>query len=120
MTHSMEHAMSTDMKQCLQNCTDCHNICVQTTAYCLQMGGRHVESAHLKSLLDCADTCRVSADFMSRGSALFAQVCGACAEACTLCAQSCEQFGEDAQMKACAEMCRRCAESCRGMASMKM
>ena len=69
-----------------QNCTNCHNICVETIAHCLQMGGKHVEAAHLKSLLDCADTCRISADFMLRGSAIYAQACGLCAEACARCA----------------------------------
>jgi len=120
MTNTMEHAMSAEMKQCIQNCTNCHNICVQTIAHCLQMGGKHIEAAHLKSLLDCADTCRISADFMLRGSALHPQVCGVCAEACARCAESCAQFGDDAQMKACAEECLRCAASCREMAKMKM
>ena len=120
MPHKMEHSMSADMKQCIQNCTDCYNICVQMIAHCLQMGGRHVEAEHLKSLLDCADTCRISADFMLRGSTLHPQVCGVCAEACGRCAESCEQFGDDQQMKACAEECRRCAASCHAMANMKM
>ena len=84
------------------------------------MGGKHVEASHLKTLLDCADTCRVSADFMLRGSPLHSEVCGVCADACERCAKSCEQFGDDAETKACAEMCRRCTESCRLMASMSM
>ena len=120
MQANMKHEMSATMKQCIQNCTDCHSICVQTIDHCLGMGGKHVEPAHLKSLLDCADTCRTSADLMLRGSALYTQACGLCAEACARCATSCEQFGEDATMKACAEMCRRCAESCREMAKIKM
>lgn len=120
MPHPMEHTPSAEMKQCLQNCTNCHNTCVQTLAHCLETGGQHVEATHLKSLLDCADLCRASADFMSRGSALHPQVCGVCAEACARCAESCAQFGDDAHMKACAEECRRCAESCRDMAKMKM
>jgi hypothetical protein len=116
----MEHEMSAVMQQCIQNCTNCHNVCVETIDHCLQMGGKHVEGAHLKSLLDCADTCRTSADFMLRASALYTQTCGLCAEACARCAQSCAQFGDDAKMKACAEECRRCAESCRQMAKMNM
>src|SRR6266487_600883 len=112
------HQMSTMMQQCIQNCTECHRTCVETTAYCLQHGGKHVEADHIKSLLDCAQLCATSADFMVRGSALHPQVCGVCADACTRCAESCEQFGDDAQMKSCAEVCRRCAESCRQMASM--
>ncbi len=118
MPHTKSHPMSAEMEQCIQNCTDCHKVCEQTLAYCLQMGGRHVEAPHLKNLLDCAQTCAASADFMLRGSELHPKLCGVCAEACDRCAQSCEQFGDDSQMRACSEMCRRCAESCRQMAGM--
>lgn len=115
-----EHTVSVDMKQCIQNCTDCHNICVQTTVYCMQMGGKHIDAAHLENLLDCAEMCRMSADFMLRNSVLHTQVCGVCADACASCAESCAQFEDDAQMQTCAEQCRRCAESCHDMAKMKM
>jgi hypothetical protein len=84
------------------------------------MGGKHAEASHLKGLQDCADTCRVSADFMLRGSSLHAHMCGVCAEACERCAQSCSEFEDDAQMWACTEECVRCMESCRQMARMKM
>lgn len=120
MPGTMQHEMAAVMKQCIQNCTNCHNICVETIAYCLGMGGKHVEANHLKKLLDCADTCRTSADFMLRNSTLYTLVCGLCAEACGRCAESCAQFGDDAKMKACAEECRRCADSCRQMAKMQM
>jgi len=120
MPDTMARLTSPEMQQCIENCTNCHNICVQTIDHCLRMGGKHVEAAHIKSLLDCADACRTSADSMLRGSALYKQVCGVCTDACTRCAESCAQFGEDAQMKACAEQCRRCAASCTEMAKMKM
>ena len=80
--------------------------------------GPHVEAAHLRLLLDCAEICQTSADFMLRGSELHGQVCGVCADVCDRCAQSCAQFGDDQQMQACAEECRKCAESCRKMAGM--
>jgi len=120
MSQPMHHTMNDAMQKCIQNCTECHNICVATLAHCLAMGGKHVEAAHIKSLLDCAQTCAMSADFMLRGSDLHPQACGVCADACEHCAISCEQFGDDEQMKACAVACRRSAESCRQMAGMKM
>ena len=120
MPHTMGHAMNASMKQCIENCTECHNTCVATLAHCLEMGGKHVQASHLKTLIDCADTCRASADFMLRGSELHPKVCDVCAEACERCAKSCAQLGDDAEMKACADICRRCAESCRQMAGMKM
>ena len=118
MSHHQDHAVSDDMEQCINNCLGCHRICEETAAYCTQMGGKHAEATHLRLLLDCAQICITSADFMTRLSDLHPQVCGVCAQACTHCAESCEQFGDDAQMKECAETCRRCAESCQQMAGM--
>jgi hypothetical protein len=113
----MPHQISQDMRQCIENCTECHNVCVETVDHCLRLGGPHAEADHIRLLLDCAQICATSADFMLRGSDLHPRVCGVCAEACDRCAESCEQLGDDTQMRHCAEVCRRCAESCRRMAA---
>ncbi len=105
-----------EMQQCIQNCLDCHSICLNTVTYCLQKGGRHAELAHIRLMLDCAEICNTSANFMLRGSDLHARTCGVCAELCQRCAEDCDRMGDDAQMKACADICRRCADSCRKMA----
>lgn len=113
------HTMSSaEMQQCIQDCLNCHSICVATVAHCLQMGGPHAEAQHIRLLLDCAEICQTSANFMLRGSDLHGRTCGACAEVCARCAEDCARFGDDPQMQACADMCRRCAESCRRMAQM--
>ena len=117
MHHPHGKHMSQEMHQCIETCEECHHICVETVTYCLQMGGKHAEAAHIGLLLDCAEICHTSADFMLRGSALHGRTCAVCAEVCERCAQDCEQFGDDAQMRACADACRRCAESCRAMAA---
>ena len=118
MQHMTDSAMSPSMQECIQNCSDCHRICVETVAYCLQMGGKHAEPAHIRTLLDCAEICQTSANFMLRGSEFHTQTCGVCAELCQACAESCATMGDDAQMQRCADICRRCAESCRQMATM--
>jgi hypothetical protein len=106
------------MRDCIENCTNCHTICMETFAHCLQMGGSHAEADHIRTLLDCAEICATSANFMLRGSDLHPQVCGVCAAACERCAESCERLASgDELMLRCAEMCRRCAESCRQMAA---
>jgi hypothetical protein len=115
----MNDPMDAAMQSCIQNCTECRNMCLQTITYCFSMGGKHAETAHLKSLLDCIETCASSASFMLRGSDLYSQMCGVCAWACGRCATSCERFPNDVQMKACAQICRRCAESCREMEGVK-
>jgi hypothetical protein len=77
----------------------------------------HAEAGHIQALLDCAEACQNSANFMLRNSPLHPQACALCAEACRRCAESCEKMGNDAQMQACAQACRRCEASCRKMAA---
>jgi hypothetical protein len=117
MHQGTEHSSHQEMQQCIQNCLDCHRICLETVTYCLQQGGHHAEASHIRTLLDCAEICQTSANFMTRGSEFHPRTCGVCAEVCERCAESCGQMGNDAQMQACADMCRRCAESCRRMAA---
>lgn len=110
--------MSAEMEDCIQNCTDCHAICTTTLAHCLQLGGHHAEHSHIRLLLDCAQICQTSADFMLRGSPFHHRTCAVCAEVCDRCAADCEKFHDDEHMRQCAEVCRQCAGSCRHMANM--
>ena len=103
-----------DMRNCIEACQSCHEVCLETIEHCLTMGGKHAAPEHIRTLMDCAQICETSADFMLRGSDLHAHTCAACAAVCEACAVSCEQLG-GAEMKRCAEECRRCADSCRAM-----
>ena len=109
--------MNETLRQCIQECLNCHGICLNTITYCLEQGGRHAEGGHIRLLTDCAEICQTSANFMLRGSSLHARTCAVCAEICAQCAEDCGQFKDDAHMQRCAEACRRCAESCREMAT---
>jgi hypothetical protein len=111
-THSLE--------QCIENCTRCHRICLETAAlHFREEGGTgKVPESHIRLLLDCAEICQTSANFMLRGSELHSRTCGVCAEVCERCARDCERLSDDAHMRACAEACRRCADSCKHMAAM--
>ena len=117
MPHRTHAGAGTELDHCIQECTDCHRVCLETVRYCLEQGGEHAVPGHIGLLLDCAEICQTSANFMIRGSELHNRVCGLCAEVCDRCADSCESMGNDARMKTCAEACRSCAESCREMAS---
>lgn len=109
-----------EMEQCINDCLDCHSICLESVDHCLKMGGRHASQDHIRLLLDCSEICQTSANFMLRGSDFSARVCEICAEIDDRCAESCDQFRDDKMMKACADVCRRDAESCRQMAKMSM
>lgn len=113
------HQMTAEMQHCIDNCTTCHNICVETISHCLLLGGEHASADHIRLLMDCAEICDVSADFMLRGSHRHDKVCGVCAEVCRDCASECERLAHgDVTMMRCAETCRQCADSCRRMALM--
>lgn len=115
MHHGQHHQA---METCIQVCLDCHKACLGTIGHCLSMGGPHAEASHIRVMMDCAQFCAVSADFMIRGSDHHAHVCRECADICRDCEKSCmEHFGADEAMRACAEACRRCAEECAKMAA---
>lgn len=103
------------MRECIQECHHCHDVCMETISNCLQMGGEHAKPRHIQLLMDCAEICQTSANFMLRMSEFHGQTCGVCAEVCERCAEDCERF-DDEMMRQCAEACRSCASSCREMA----
>ena len=115
MTHHSAEHRSQEMNDCIDNCTRCHAICLETINYCLAKGGKHAEPGHITLLSVCADICATSADAMLLGASVHNVTCAACAEICRQCAQACERMG-DPEMDRCASVCRRCAESCDAMA----
>ncbi len=119
MMHGYE--ISTEMREAIQNCEECHGTCTEITAYSLGQGGNYADPDHVALLLDCAQVCAVCTDFMLRLSHFHGRVCDVCSAICGRCADSCERVGPaDRKMKQCADVCRRCAESCRRMAGAAM
>ena len=114
------HHMSEEMRRCIQLCQDCHATCIQMISHCLKLGGQHAAPDHIRLLMDCAQICTMTADYMARESLLHDHMCGLCSEICRLCAESCKRVaGDDQSVTQCAELCLRCAESCNRMASNK-
>lgn len=105
------------IERCIDECLNCHRICIETLNHCLSIGGKHAAPKHIRLLLDCAQICATSADFMLRKSEFHSRTCGSCAELCAACADSCQEIGpHDRTMQRCAEACRSCGYSCRSMA----
>lgn len=105
------------LRSCIDECQSCHQVCVETLAHCLTMGGEHTKAEHIRLLIECAQICKTSVYFMLRRSPEHGDVCRTCADVCEECAQSCEEMEGD-EVKRCADQCRRCAKSCREMAKM--
>ena len=114
----MSHERNQEMQDCIDNCQNCHAVCLETIAHCLEMGGKHAEVGHIRTLQDCVQICNASADYMLRMSDFHPQICGVCADICERCAVNCESLSEGNDFMArCADACRKCAESCRKMSS---
>jgi hypothetical protein len=103
------------MDECIEQCLQCHVVCTMTAQYCLVKGGDHAAIGTVGVLLDCAQICQVSADFMIRGSPFHTLTCAACAEVCRSCADACRAAGDDEELAHCADMCEACADSCERM-----
>ena len=116
MPDTQGHHLDEELLRCIELCSDCHKACLQTIPYCLQQGGPHAEPNHVRLMMDCAEICQTSANFMLRGSDLHPHICAVCADVCDRCAADCDRMADDTRMAACAEMCRRCADACRRMA----
>jgi hypothetical protein len=108
-------AMNAEMQQCIENCSSCHQTCLQMAMnHCLEKGGEHLAPDHFKLMLACAEICQTSANFMLIGTPHHKNTCRECAAICEECAQSCARLDG---MEACVEACRRCASTCRQMAA---
>ena len=92
-------------------------VCTMTVQYCLTQGDEHADVNLIGVLLDCAELCQVSANFMLRGSPHHVVTCVACAELCRACEEACRSISGDERLVHCAEICAACAESCERMAN---
>lgn len=110
--------LSEAMQLCIRDCQASDLACSACLAHCLEQGGPYAQAAHVRLLIDCAAMCRLSADFMARGSSFHQRQCSLCEDVCVACAESCEGMPDDPVMAECAALCRRCADSLAGVASL--
>ena len=114
----MAEYITEEMRACIQECTNCHNICMETAAHCLSLEGEYAAAGSIGALLDCARICTLNSEFMLRASPLHAQLCRVSVAACERCAIECEQMANgDHTIRTCARACRRCIDSCRRLAA---
>jgi len=106
------------MQECIEECLNCHAVCTMTLQHCIATGGEHTEVNLIGILLDCAEICQTSANFMLRGSPYHVVTCAACAELCRACEEARRAVTADEQLAHCGEVCAACAESCDQMAQM--
>lgn len=105
-----------EWRNCIESCTNCHNVCLEAVAYSLKKGGELNQAKHITILCDCIDVCQASINSMSRNSELANKICVLCANICNICAEHCEKF-DDEKLNECATVCRDCAKECIKMAA---
>lgn len=105
------------LKSCGSVCGECNDACNKGFHHCIGQSarGKMPYAKMAQTLIDCTAFCALSAELISRGSAMMVISCQACADACRRCAQECETFDTDLDMKICLDACKRCEESCRHM-----
>jgi hypothetical protein len=101
-----------EAKYNLEACQDCYRICLAMVNHCQVQGGALAEPKQIRLLLDCAEICQTTADFLPRGSNLHLTICNACVVVSLKCAAACEELIEDELMQSCAAACRRAAAAC--------
>src|SRR5206468_10759424 len=48
-----------EMNRCIETCLSCYRTCLGTAMnLCLETGGKHVEPAHFRLMMACAEICR--------------------------------------------------------------
>jgi hypothetical protein len=109
----MGHQMDEQIRNCILECQTTHNVVMQALRHSLETGGEHADASQIYLLLDCAEICQVTANFLLRESEMVAEICGVCAEICERCADACATFVTDSIIQNCADICRGCAQSCR-------
>lgn len=99
-----------EAEQAINDTLICASICLETAVHALD---RDHSAEHIRSLLDCAELCQMTANFLLRGSPAADAVVAVCGDVARRCAESCEEVAaQDEEMGRCAEACRRTQRSC--------
>ena len=100
------------MQECIDVCLVCYQTCLSTAMnHCLEMGGKHIEPKHFRTMMECANMCHMTAHALLMNAPHHASLCDHCAEICEDCARSCHTLEG---MEECIIACNDCTEACRG------
>jgi hypothetical protein len=106
-------SLSKETNELLATLAECRESCTIGLMHSLNEDGDFTAKDHIVWLLDCAEICNVTTNFLLRDSEYSGDIINICSYICEDCAESCESFFEDANMKNCGEICRKCADKCR-------
>lgn len=99
-------------EEIIDSLSDCVRECGTCTDACLNEDNVKMLTDCIKLNIDCADTCSLGVQLLSRSSDLSESIISMCADICARCAEECEKHEHD-HCKKCAETCRRCEKTCK-------
>ncbi|WP_313758881.1 four-helix bundle copper-binding protein [Atlantibacter hermannii] len=108
--------MLDDYKKCIEACYLCAAACDNCAASCLEEQNLEMMRDCIRIDMQCANICRLAAQFMALKSDSAGELCRLCAEVCQKCGDECGKHQHD-HCQACAKACHHCAEQCRKMAA---
>lgn len=105
---------------CIEACLECEQACSACADACLSEKMVSDLAKCIRTNLDCADICGVTARVLSRHTGYDAHITRAMLDACIQASRSCgDQCAEHASMhehcRVCAESCRTCEQACRDL-----
>jgi hypothetical protein len=119
MLKAHPNASATDAQvACLEACLRCAAICTSCADACLaEESVAHLREC-IRSDLDCAEVCAVTARLVARqtetDAAILRAQLEACAVACKVCGDSCAEHKDmHEHCRLCMEACRACEARCR-------
>lgn len=103
---------------CIEACQTCAQSCSACADACLSEDSVAELTRCIRSNLDCADVCEVTARVLSRHTGYDAKtarsVLETCAALCKACGDECATHaGHHEHCRVCADACRRCEQACR-------
>ena len=101
------------MTQCIIDCTNAHNLAMQTMAYCISKGGPLAKKTLYNGIEDCAEMCDAASKFLLRGSESKSDILKLCQKVCEKCTEACAKFPDDKQLKTCGEFATKAGASCK-------
>lgn len=95
----------------VENCRQCHDICLAAARLSLEHGTPYTGDDHIGLLIDCAGACMEASIRLDGKTDHYVHKCKVAAELCRLCAESCEQLPAPSPLQGCAAACRSLAAS---------
>ncbi len=102
-------------KQVLQLLNACIAACNHCASACLEEQEVAMLARCIKTDIDCAEICSLTAAFVARDSEFSEKLLVECAAICDACAEECEKHAKMGMRhcEECARACRECADACR-------